>query len=1185
MTAPIFYPFKAPLNGINLIEASAGTGKTSSLATLFVRFLLGDAKQPPLAIHQILVVTFTKAATAELYTRFQKKIKTTLSALQHGAKDKETEDLLAPYREDAHQMQLAKRHLLEALNQFDQAAIYTIHGFCQRILSHYEPANHTYELLTDDTLLLNKLVADFWRTHVLYDAHYAQLVIEEKLNVEKMLKVVRPYIGKPYLEKPNLQSASDEAVLARQSLSAAWHKVWQHLEAGERIFWFLQQQKLNKNRYREKSYQALFFWLSQPATKATFSSGDQLLDKAQTTQPIKKVWLEKLRPAALADCIEENEAVHHPFFVAIAQLLDADLELSQIRACSIDVLRLALIDWIDEKLTTQIDQPQRRMDSLVIDLMRLLQHHPSLGKEIADIWHVALIDEFQDTDPVQYAIFQQSFIQHGESVFLVGDPKQAIYSFRGADIFTYLVAKQQADRHYTLTKNYRSSQAVVSAINALFERSQAFLLDIPFLPAQASEPIGQLADGYSAMVWHWLTSQTAEEETNNISRKQMITQAAAWTARRIAELLSSKPLVEEKSSAYPLCARDIAVLVATHAQGAVIRDALAKYNIASSSLTNRNVFDSAEADDMLALLQVWRLPGDRFALHTALATEIIGLDAAAIYTLEDTAQERYRSLFFEAHQRWLNTGPMAAWRFYMRADRVAERLLPLVDGERRLTNLMHLMELAQQHSIQTQSSMTALVTWFMQSMHRSSSVQDQQERLDSDQDLVRIVTIHAAKGMQYPVVFCPFLWHAYLDHKTNDFWLYHIDDKACLATTATVNDDIKRRAQNERFAEEIRKLYVALTRAKLRIEVCWGAMKDIVHTPLAWLLCGDALDPIAVETQLKTLTQKALHDQWATWVGHHANHMSIRYADYVMPNAPLLTQPSQAIVMPPTSPVVLPAWQIASFSRLADTFSLGIQATPDDEAPALTQIASPPTLIHADFPKGTRAGRCLHDVLETVDFSDTDEQLYLAIDRVLMRHAFSQTVWRDEVYRLVSGVLDAPLKETYSLRGITRKARLTEMAFLLPLKPLKVTALQAILANPSYQLHPAFQEASYRLDFEQIKGYIKGFIDLVVSFDHAFYVIDYKSHYLGDQTIHYAQHQLIHVMAQKHYYLQYLIYLVALRAYLKSRGLPVNIGGIRYLFVRGLDRLGHGIWSDTPSEALLQALEQLFYGEATASVH
>lgn len=145
------------------------------------------------------------------------------------------------------------------------------------------------------------------------------------------------------------------------------------------------------------------------------------------------------------------------------------------------------------------------------------------------------------------------------------------------------------------------------------------------MPAQASEPIGQLADGYSAMVWHWLTSQTAEEETNNISRKQMITQAAAWTARRIAELLSSKPLVEEKSSAYPLCARDIAVLVATHAQGAVIRDALAKYNIASSSLTNRNVFDSAEADDMLALLQVWRLPGDRFALHTALATEIIGL--------------------------------------------------------------------------------------------------------------------------------------------------------------------------------------------------------------------------------------------------------------------------------------------------------------------------------------------------------------------------------------------------------------------------------------------------------------------------------------------------------------------------------------------------------------------------------
>lgn len=1178
MNKKIFDALRAPLSGINLIEASAGTGKTWSLATLFVRLLLGDANNAPLTIDKILVVTFTRAATAELYQRFQDKIMRSLDGLDHAC-DEDIKALIAPYCGDESHRKFARSHLRNALDQFDRAAIYTIHSFCRRVLSNYVidkvPLPLSEATIEDDTPLLKSLAADFWRTYVVYDADLAKLVTQYRIDSDSVLKDIRPYIGKPYLQK--------EAFLpvdlgeAQAALQEAWQVVLLRLNEGAIVFWDYHA-NLKQNIYRQFTYRTLFEWLDSAAVRTIFAQGKTLLTDEKRKQ------LARLQPEVLQNSIKKISSsldpitiACHPFFLAVVQLLASDQIMRNLQQQVIDNLRMHMIDWIDEKLANPINQTQRRVDDLVTDLMRLVKNSDRLAAEITNTWQAALIDEFHDTDPMQYDIFCRSFIKHKKPVFLVGDPKQAIYGFRGADIFTYFLARNHVDHYYTLTKNYRSTPAIVESVNALFGRSKAFLLDIPFLPAQSAIQNGKLTDGYPAIVWHWLAHDGSEMA---ISIQQAWDSAVQLTVRRIATLLSNKFFIQDDLDERLLTGADIAVLVSTHIQGDAIRDALATYGIASISLTRRSVFKSREANDLLILLNAWCYPGNEYAFHAGLATEIVGLDALAIHQLNDKARTRYQALFFDSHQQWLTNGVMAAWRFYMASDGVVSRILALKDGERRLTNLTHLVELSQQQASKKQLSMRALFGWFRQCMISSSANENHYERLESDEDLVRIVTIHAAKGLQYPIVFCPFLWHTHPDKKTDPFLLYHTDSNAYLAAKVMADEKTIQRAQNEAFAEYIRELYVALTRAKLRIEICWGNVKDIKNSPLTWLLHAKNYSSFEVMQQELVCTTPQLQSELINLIHQYPQLMFLMTSDLLMPVALLenKTQPPAPLLLTP--PVVLPAWQVASFSRLTDVFRSNAKNRWLGCETDLVETISKPA--KTAFPKGSRAGRCLHDVLEAIDFSQPNHALYPAIDAALLKNGFDPAIWRQAAFDLVSGVLDIPLGNTFSLRSIAKVNRLTEMEFLLPLVPLQVDALKKILTHPDYKLHPAFKEAACSLDFEEVKGYLRGFIDLIVLSDDTFYVVDYKLHYLGEFIQDYEASKLLYTIASEHYYLQYLIYLIAFRAYLRSRALPLAIGGVYYLFLRGLDQQGFGVWFDQPDEKLLLALEVLFFNKISS---
>ena len=1169
----LFNPLTAPLTGVNLVEASAGTGKTWNIAALFVRLLIDESAGIPPLVEQVLVVTYTKAATAELRSRLRTRLREALTALDQPGDDVWLESLLAPYRADVALLARTRLRLTAALSGFDAAAIYTIHGFCQRVLSDAafesgQPFNA--ELVPDEDDALRQLAEDFWRLHIVYHPHYAPLVAAGSETPEQWLNEVRPYLGKPYLHKITPDGAKlAEAGAARD---AAWQALCADgLDAGVAAFW-AQFDNLSQVKYKLATYQALFAWLNEQI---------QLTDSAPEPDDNQLKALLRLTPESLlAGTKKGKTAPEHPLFARVGDWMAADAQLNEARRLQLAALKLHLIDWLDTESARQRHiRRQRRFDDLLSDLAAALAdagYGAALARHIADSWRVALIDEFQDTDPLQYAIFQAGFIEQGRPLFLVGDPKQAIYSFRGADIFAYLAARRDAARQFTLTDNHRSVAALVAGVNALFARHQPFLLDIPYLPVRAAAERGQLIDGDDTppLVWQW--GGTPEKALSKADAEQ---QATARSADSIAGLLTRNARLVRGDVSRVLDGGDIAVLVANHRQGDLIRAALAARGVASVSLTQESVFASPEAVELLALLRAWQEPGDARLLRAALATELIGLNATDLYALESNPAEweRRQSALAKDRELWLSQGFMAAWRQCFVRERLAERLLPLPDGERRLTNLTHLTELIQQTAEQ-KTGIAPLMAWLAQSVAEPPQGEATLQRLESDASLVKIATIHAAKGLQYAVVYCPFLWDGRLLPKMPAFWRYHRDGTSYLTPDALASAEQREASENELFAEKLRLLYVALTRAEHRLVIDWQAVSGMESAALSWLLHGEGCG--SLEDLKKQVKDKAPSEILADLYRlAAANPDAMRLSAEPPPPAsvPRRQQTAGELHARTLARRIVTPWRVTSFSALTPQHAPVDLESPDhDSTPSVPVERVTPRHDRFGFPRGTQAGSCLHAIMENLDFTAGPDSQRQTVAEWLGRYGFGDE-WLDVGCELIQATLDAPLDVGVTLAQIPPTHCLAEMQFNLPLAPLRAEALRELLTDENNGLHPVCRAAAATLDFRTVSGFLKGFIDLIVLHDGRYYLIDYKSNHLGDTLADYRPDALADAVADAHYYLQYLIYCVALRRYLKTRQIDYHsaFGGVRYLFLRGLDGQGNGTWRDLPDQRLLDGLEDL----------
>ena len=1154
------------LAGTNLIEASAGTGKTYTLAELYLRLVL----EQNLTVDKILVVTYTRAATEELRDRLRQKLVE--------ARD----DLLATQsanKRDFHKLNLA-------IQSFDQAAIFTIHGFCQRVLTDFafeSGLRFDVDLIGDEREILQAATDDFWRREISQsNPELSAYLLAKRQTPETLLQSIRSLIGKPYLNYIALPEIDFQRF--QQTVTDNFNtvkKVWA-VEQEQVIATLQNKTLLNGNKYRTNSVEA---WLVQLLAMMASSVAPATLFEN----------FDRFTKARLEDALKKDQQLPElDFWLACQSLLDAQQQLEMARTIQLKNLRLSLLTYLNETVPTLKQQQQvQSYDDLLVTLEQALnaeQGGDQLVEQLRSQYQAALIDEFQDTDPVQYLSFSRIYAESGLPTFYVGDPKQAIYSFRGADIFTYLKAKAATEHEHTLTTNWRSHPYLVKGVNRLFERKQqAFVYEeIPFVAVnaeRAEEPallINNEAISPLSIVW------TSSEKT--LAKKDMTQLAANSTADEIARLLNlaqedkTELIKDEKSR--PLSGGDIAVLVRNHRQASVIQQCLQKRGINSVQQGRENVFSSVEALLLERLLLAVAEPNNASRIIAVLASPLFGLNALALYEVQQDEPTwlKHFDFFHELHQLWLQKGFMSMFRHVMVAQSVQQRVLAANDGERQLTNLYHLAELIQDYCSRQKSAMEAVLHWL--AAHRQAENGDDetaQLRLESDEQLVKIITIHKSKGLEYPIVFCPFLWDANLRAANDEIVRFHDPEFDNAAYVAMVEPSLARAKEfvlQEEKAEDLRLLYVALTRARERCVITWGNANGVNDSAFFGLLHPTLtkIDPVQMEVDIQVLADSSNHTI--------AVEPLIEQAIVTLHNnlADTQTLAARQFVGKIDKP-----WRIGSFSALTAGHDAEV---PDYDSVSQHQLQiDMPRLPQAEiadrfkFPKGAQAGTCLHSIFEQWDFNtDDNEGMTKLVSQILLQYGFVQA-WTEAVCKWLCEVVTTPLSAGGSLclAALTPAHRLDEMAFYFPVAHLSVSSLKRQL-KPHLVENSALSQVINHSSFYDLSGFMKGFIDLIFEYEGRFYVVDYKSNFLGSQPQDYATEQLDEAMISHDYPLQYLIYSLALHRYLALR-LPdydpeLHLGGVYYLFIRGMHpEWGQaGVFADSPSVELLTAFDHYLQG-------
>jgi exodeoxyribonuclease V beta subunit len=1185
-TAP-FDVFAVPFDGTVRIEASAGTGKTHTLADLYLRLVAEGGR----SVDQILVVTYTVAAAGELGDRIRRRLADARAHLE----GQPTEDpVLRCLRERAEERGAAARRLAEAVRSFDAAAVFTIHGFCQRVLTEcaFESGQpFASALLPDESALLQEVVDDFWRRTVpaLSPLTIAYLV-ENGVTPDSLLQAVRPHLGKLYLAV-----APPEEPPAGESIKAAYAAAY----TAVRDRWAAARDEAEGLL----SDQAVLNARSYPAAKVAgwLDGMDDFLALAEPHLQ-KCGALGKLGTGALAKATKKgHRPPAHPIFDACEALIEAREALEPV----LEAQRLRLVAdclaFAAGELTARKRQRQlHAYDDLLTELLRALQGPQ--GERLAGLvrahYSAALIDEFQDTDPVQYAIFRRVYGGYRLPLVLVGDPKQAIYGFRGADIFTYLEARRSGGSEHPLDKNWRSDPPLIRAINTLWSGARhPFLFpEIGYQEVEAAdtkrEPL--VIEGDSGVPFHvWVLPASG---AGKVLGKGVATAVAIQaTVGEIVRLLTLGAEGRARIGARPLAGGDVAVLVRTNRQGRRIRDALLGVRVPSVQQVQDSVFASDEAEELTRVLLAVAEPGREALVRSALVTDLLGLTGDVLEALvaDEAAWERRLEAFQGDHERWQDQGFVRMMRELLRREAVPRRLLRFPDGERRLTNLLHLVELLQAEEDAEAVGMTGLIHWLVDRRSAGTdAAEEAQLRLESDENLVKIATIHKSKGLEYPIVFCPFLWDGRLASAEAETVRYHdptANHRPTLDLGSPRQEEARAQARREELAESLRITYVALTRAKHRCYAVWGHVKDGATAPLAYLLHQPpdlGTDPMAaVETHMGALGSAEIQADLDCLAQVSRGTIAVR---------PVPQEPPRIFPSPMTAPEALQArvfraslavpWRIASFSALAREAEAAGEWM-DDDLGVSAPPAAPSTgaLDISRFPRGARAGQCLHALLEQVDFAGSRSVREPLVGKTLAAHGFDP-VWAPVVAGMLEHVLDCPLdpgEGPLRLRDIGRGDRLDELEFHYPVARVTDTGLRRLLRAYGYGAGTRIQDEVDRLTFAPVEGYMRGFMDLVVRREDRFYLLDYKSNWLGEDPEAYRADRLATVMAQEAYYLQSLIYLVALHRYLGHR-LPGyayarHLGGIYYLFLRGMDP-GRGpeagVYRDRPDEALVLSLDR-----------
>ncbi len=1241
-------PLILPLVGSRLIEASAGTGKTWTIAALYLRLVLGHGatgvRHPrPLLPAEILVMTFTKAATRELSQRIRERLVEAAACFRGERLPRDTDPFLAALlgsypagEERSHAAWL----LAAAAQSMDEAAVFTIDAWCQRMLrEHAFDSGCLFDeaLQGNETALLAEAARDYWRQQVYpLDIASAEIALACLKEVSTLARHARSLLGQslpPAAGVGSLASLISSARTPLQALKIGWVE-----RAASMRAWLDRQMALPTPPFKANMLQGTTYaqWCDGLSLWATGS--------ALGLPPLAK-GLERLRPEGLRAALKKNQSVELPaVFSQFADLLLQIAQLPEIRSLSLmhaatqvaarlQVLKARtrtygfadLLDRLDRALDGSAGPSAQRLRQ------RILQQYPAM-----------LIDEFQDTSPRQLGIFDK--IYHiaenapDRALLLIGDPKQSIYAFRGADIHSYLEARERtAGRHYVLDTNFRSTQPLVAATNGLFQRAEersgagAFRFrtdtaaNVPFVEVAARGRGERLVVG---AVEEGPVAECAVVEPPSItfcvdtelrSMTDSCQHYAQLCAYRVATWLRDGLAgFVQGGTKTPLRPADIAVLVRTGKEAATVRRALRRLGIASVYLSERDsVFATPEANDLLRLMQAVVAPGDLRLVRAALATTLLGRSLEELFTLLHSEEllDAHCQQLQRLHHVWQVRGVLSMLREALHAFDLPARCLAQEDGEgeRRLTNVLQLAELLQAASAQCAGE-SALIHWLAtqvaagEAESPAGGADDPQLlRLESDADLVKIVTVHKAKGLEYPLVLLPFASH----------FKRVARGRTPFVVTRQVVDGMPQRrvvlnptaeqcalADEDRLREDLRLLYVALTRAQHTLWVGAAAVKSgqktecvWSHSALGFLISGsETRTPAECLADLEQLAGATAGIGIETSAVAAARSVALtgRAAVLSLPLAPALDYAAEfdrhwavhsysGIVRTATEAAFTLA-PVMEASRLRGLLS--DEPTADDAAlgtqPALTaKPVSAAAPARHRFPAGAVAGDFLHRQLEWLAaerfaLGGPGEQA-MAVGAELRRRC-QLTDWQeqaDDTVELLAEVCQSllPLGSGGGVALSQLTTVLPELEFWLPadgLVPAQLHAWCCAEILPG-QPRPA-------LSAPGLHGMLKGIADLVFEHEGRYWVLDYKSNRLGADDAAYTQQALEQAMCQHRYDVQAVIYLLALHRHLRHRlgaqyQPATHLGGAAYVFLRGLQGPAQGCVYLPPPLALLERLD------------
>ncbi len=1160
--------------GITLVEASAGTGKTYAITMLVLRSVV----ELHVPIDKILIVTFTKAATEELRQRI--RLRLLLARNLFAGKepsDGGADETLSSWALAIDDRQKALGDLQLALADIDRAGVFTIHGFCQRMLAEQALESgqlFDVELLSDIEHIRRQIAEDFWRSRIYSLASLpCAFVIKDFPTPEQLLASVYEAKKENCRIEPRIRPL--EEILIRLDTAMARLAAWWR-QSGDELRGFFAK-SLGLGHFKKPFTEDYDLWIG---------ALDDFFRGNTTTLPDKILLLS--RENLIGELNGQKIRGDEKKLSYLAAWPLPEEEVEELPAAA-HALILTLRVELAEKLRAEVMRRLERrgnigFDDLITRLSRALQGErgSALRRLIGARYAVALIDEFQDTDGMQWHIFSSIFGGGEHALYLIGDPKQAIYKFRGADIHSYFLARTSAQQLLTLEKNYRSHPFLVSEVNRLFgSRPRPFyfpaeILDYRPVVAGKSASDANLHrnnESLAGMVYCTL-AENAEDSAGRWSSSKASDRFLAFTVAEIANLLDPlSPATLATDEERLLAPHDIAVLVRSHRQAEAYRQALAEAGIPAVVGSRESVFHTGECRDLLLLLQAIAAPGDMVKLRTALTIPWFGFTGNDLYDLFDD-EERFNSLyrrFLEYHQLWCQQGLMAMIYRLLVGEEVLVTLAAGKLAERAIANIFHLVELIQEEESGKNLGMSQVVQWLLRMTLNDSGTENTELLLESDEEAVRIVTMHGAKGLEYPVVFCPFLWYRSTYLSSEKYQISGHDDEHRLVVDLGSDRFSERRekAVGEQMAEDLRLLYVAVTRAKIRCYIMWADVKahspvaDSFDSALGYLLFSEG--PVPYNEQQQTLQTLIQHHplQWVTLEG-----------DDPPPAARAKERPQELRPLPSSTRSLYTDWQMSSYSAMA-------MLSEYEEEVEIVAGSGGRAIPVPGLPAGASFGNVVHDILEELSFAALargDKENHLVLRQKCVRYGVGADP--AEVGRLLQQVVTTQLlppacPANFSLAMLEEGKCLKEMGFYFHLGLLATKRINTILAG-----EPTFVPLGHKT----MRGYLTGFIDLICEFAGKYYILDYKTNFIGDALDDYQPEKLIAAMQSHNYGLQYWIYTLVLHRHLRNLcddyRFQDHFGGVMYLFVRGMtpDRAGSGIFAAFPDYDKLVALDQAVGG-------